>query len=188
MINLSLPSPLDYEFAFDLMKENMKKYYDFYGISWDQEWLRKNYLSKENYIITKLNKRIGFLSVEKTPNELYVHTIQVCPAFQNQRIGLYTLRALTEIVRSFGLRNIVCRVFKDSPVLAMYERLGFERVSQENFLITLKYDMSENDCGNEVVRTLTRRSSGRAKSGAPLNFTLSIKKLNCRRTNGNRKK
>ena len=168
MFNLSLPLPLDYEFAFDLMKENMKKYYDFYGISWDQEWLRKNYLSKENYIIAKLNKRIGFLSIEKTPNELYVHTIQVCPAFQNQRIGLYTLRALTEIMLSFSLKNIVCRVFKDSPVLAMYERLGLERVSHENFLITLRYNMNENDCGNEVVKTLTRQSSGRAKTARRL--------------------
>ena len=163
VINLSLPSPLDYEFAFDLMKTNMRKYYDFYGIPWEQEWLRKNYLGKENYIITKLNKKIGFLSVEKNPNELYVHTIQVSPAFQNQRIGLYTLRALTEIMRNFGLQNIVCRVFKDSPILAMYERIGFERVAHENFLITLRYDMSENNCGNGIVRTPIRRSSGRAK-------------------------
>lgn len=33
MIKLLLPSALEYEFAFDLMKENMKKYYDLYDIA-----------------------------------------------------------------------------------------------------------------------------------------------------------
>ena len=98
MIKLLLPSALEYEFAFDLMRENMKKYYDLYGIAWDQEWLRKNYFGKENYIITKFNKKIGFLSLEKKQDELYVHTIQICPKFQNRRIGLYVLRALVKMM------------------------------------------------------------------------------------------
>ena len=85
------------------MKENMKKYYDLYGIAWDQEWLRKNFIDKENYIITKVNERIGFLSLEKKQNELYVHTIQICPKYQNQRIGLYVLRVLIKMMQDLGL-------------------------------------------------------------------------------------
>lgn len=143
MIKLSPPSEAEYEFAFDLMKENMKKYYDLYGIAWDQEWLRKNYLDNENYILTKSSEKIGFLSIEKKQSELYVHTIQVCPKFQNRRIGLYALRVLVKMMQDLTLQNLVCRVFKDSPMLAMYERLGFERVAHENFLITLRCSVNK---------------------------------------------
>ena len=168
MIKLLPPSALEYEFAFNLMKENMKKYYDLYGIAWDQEWLHKNYIDKENYIITKFNERIGFLSLEKKQDELYVHTIQVCPKFQNQRIGFYVLRELVWMMRGLELQNLICRVFKDSPVLAMYERLGFEKVAHENFLVTLSCSMNKNNCVGKIARTLTRRSSGTPqKRGAP---------------------
>ena len=163
MIKLLLPSALEYEFAFDLMKENMKKYYDLYGIAWDQEWVHKTYIDKENYIITKLNEKIGFLSLEKKHNELYVHTVQICPKFQNQRIGLYVLRALVEMMQDLGLQNLICRVFKDSQALAMYERLGFERVAHENFLITMKCSVNKNIHESEFSGTLTRRSSGRLR-------------------------
>ena len=152
MIKLSPPSEAEYEFAFDLMKENMKKYYDLYGIAWDQEWLRKNYLDNENYILTKSNEKIGFLSIEKKQRELYVHSIQVCAKFQNRRIGLYALRVLVKMMQDFKLQNLVCRVFKDSPMLAMYERLGFERIAHENFLITLRCSVNINEPNRFIER------------------------------------
>ncbi|TCV79007.1 GNAT family N-acetyltransferase [Sulfurirhabdus autotrophica] len=162
MIKLLPPSELDYEFAFDLMEENMKKYYDLYDITWDKEWLRKNFFDKENYVITKFDERIGFLSLEKKKNELYVHTIQVCPQSQNQRIGLYVLRTLIKMMRDFRLQHIICRVFKDSPVLGMYERLGFERISQEHFLISLSCELNNNNRESEATKFLTQRPTGRA--------------------------
>ena len=45
-----------------------------------------------------------------------------------------------------------CRVFKDSPVLAMYERLGFERVAHENFLITLRCSVNINEPNRFIER------------------------------------
>ena len=171
MIKLLPPSELEYEFVFDLMKENMKKYYDLYGIAWSQEWLRKNYIDKENYIITKSNEKIGFLSLEKKPGELYVHTIQVCAKFQNRRIGLYALRTLVKMMRDLSLQSLVCRVFKDSPVLAMYERLGFERVAQENFLITLRCRVDKNDREALGARTLYG-APAHAPAVAPLTLNL----------------
>ena len=140
------------------MKENMHKYYALHNIVWDRQGLARNYIDKENYIVWKTGEKIGFVSLERRPTELFVHTVQICPALQNRRIGFYILRALIGIMSEAGIRTLGCNVFKDSAALAVYERLGFEKIACAQTLnspvIRMKRNFSECDIahGSAAVR------------------------------------
>lgn len=139
----------------------MHKYYALHNVVWDRQGLERNYIDKENYVVWKTGEKIGFVSLERRPTELFVHTVQICPASQNRRIGLYILRVLIDIMSEIGTQTLACNVFKNSAALLVYERLGFERVACTQTLnsavIGMKRSFSERDIAHGIA-AVRRRS------------------------------
>ncbi len=125
--------------ALELMRQNMLSFHERHGLPWDPEWLSRNYLDKQNYMVkSKQAATVGFVSVEPTSSALHIHTLQLHSTVQNGRVGMYVLRELLAVAAQFHLAAITCCVFNDHPARGMYARLGFREVSAKGVLVSLE--------------------------------------------------
>jgi ribosomal protein S18 acetylase RimI-like enzyme len=83
------------------------------------------------------NPGYGFVD-EETP-EL---SIAVVPSKRGSGLGSELLGALMERARADGYAAISLSVEKDNPAVALYERTGFERVSEDEGAYTMRATLS----------------------------------------------
>jgi ribosomal protein S18 acetylase RimI-like enzyme len=96
---------------------------------WDDAWQRRRF--DENFdplplqIIEKDGESIGYVSVRRPSDEIFLAAIEIAPQHQKQGIGSQLVRELLdEADRSrLAVRLLVLKV---NPVRRLYERLGFQ--------------------------------------------------------------
>lgn len=121
----------DFDFLFDLKKQNFKWYVDkIWG--WkdeDQKQRLKQDLNEhlEHKRIILLNdKMIGVYAVHTTDDgDLFINEISILKDYQHQGIGSKILKQQLIENHNKGIRTIL-QVFKDNPAKNLYERLGFK--------------------------------------------------------------
>ena len=82
------------------------------------------------------NPGYGFID-EETP-EL---SIAIVPSKRGSGLGSELLEALMERARADGYEAISLSVEKDNPAVALYERHGFRRVSEDDGAYTMRADL-----------------------------------------------
>ena len=129
IIKLVPYSDNDYEFVYDIKKNAYKKYVVECWGSWNDDDQRKYYDTfinsvKENaFIIMNGNEKIGFYNGEVLENNSYeIGNICIIPKYQGNGIGTMILN---NIIEKYKDKNIEIQYFKNNPVGALYERLGF---------------------------------------------------------------
>ena len=120
----------DFDFIFDLKKQNFEKYIEEY-FDWNEKERKEMYYNNlENYmgeynIIVANNKDIGVFAVDEShEGESYISEISLIKEYQNKGIGTDILNNLLIKNKEKGLRTKL-KVFKNSPAKKLYERLGF---------------------------------------------------------------
>lgn len=120
----------DFDFLFELKKQNFKKYVDKYW-SWnDQD--QKNRLKidleehlQHKHIILLNNNVIGVYAVHITENgDCFINEISLLEEYQGKGIGTKILKEQLKENKKQKIRTIL-QVFKDNPAKKLYERLGF---------------------------------------------------------------
>lgn len=120
----------DFDFLFELKKQNFKKYVDKYW-SWnDQD--QKNRLKidleehlQHKHIILLHNNVIGVYAVHITENgDCFINEISLLEEYQGKGIGTKILKEQLKENKKQKIRTIL-QVFKDNPAKKLYERLGF---------------------------------------------------------------
>lgn len=127
--------------ALSLIKENMEVHLANSDISWDDDWNRQNYISKDNYSIFRRDEWIGYLSLEIIQECLYVHTLQLTTDVQGKIFGFRVYQWIKAKAYSSNCRLIGCKTFTSSPVVPLYKRLGFKIVRTEGVLSQLQLDL-----------------------------------------------
>ena len=120
----------DFDFLFELKKQNFKKYVDTYW-NWNdenqKERLRKDleeHLSHKHIILIG-NKPIGVYALHITENgECFINEISLIKEYQKRGIGTRILKDQLDENQNKGIRTIL-QVFKSNPAKYLYERLGF---------------------------------------------------------------
>lgn len=120
----------DFDFIFNLKKQNFKKYIEKY-FDWNEEERKemyynnlKNYMGEYNIIVVN-NKDIGVFAVDEShEGESYISEISLIEEYQNKGIGTDILNKLLIKNKDKRLRTKL-KVFKNSPAKKLYERLGF---------------------------------------------------------------
>jgi GNAT superfamily N-acetyltransferase len=135
----------EYDLAFRLMRENMWVYHQRHDLPWNQGWIEENYLTNDNYSIFGSGRWRGFLSLEWRDRELFIHTLQLSPEAQGSVYAYRVYQWLLRETESRGKTQIHCRTFTGSPMIRLYERLGFTAVGEEGILVTLQKCVSESD-------------------------------------------
>ena len=121
----------DFDFLFELKKENFKWYVDkIWGWKDDDQKERLQQDLKEHLphkrIIMVDNKPIGVYAIHMTNDgDLFINEISILAEYQNKGIGRKILEEQLKENHKKGIRTIL-QVFKDNPAKKLYEQLGFK--------------------------------------------------------------
>lgn len=121
----------DFDFLFELKKQNFKWYVDkIWGWKDDEQKERlkqdlEEHLAHKRIILID-NKLVGVYVVHTTENgDLFINEISILKEYQNKGIGRKILEEQLKENRQKGIRTIL-QVFKDNPAKKLYEKLGFK--------------------------------------------------------------
>ncbi len=121
----------DFDFLFNLKKENFKWYVDRIWGWKDEEQKEKlkqdlnEHLSHKRIILIN-NELAGVYAVHITENgDLFINEISILRKYQNRGIGRKILEKQLKENQKNGIRTIL-QVFKDNPAKKLYEQLGFK--------------------------------------------------------------
>ncbi len=121
----------DFDFLFQLKKQNFKKYVDKFWQRDDEEQkqrLRKDleeHLPHKKIIVVN-NKMIGVYAVHITEDgDLYINEISILKEYQNKGIGRKILEKQLEENDKKKMRTVL-QVFKGNSAKNLYEKLGFK--------------------------------------------------------------
>ena len=150
IINLVPYTDEDYEFVYQVKKNAYKKYVEECWGTWNEEDQRTYFekfittVRNNAYIIMNGNTKIGFYNGEVLENGNYeVGNICIIPEYQGKGIGTKILKDKLEENKD---RNIEIQYFKQNPVGALYERLGFVPSGETQFhyqMIKQKQDIKK---------------------------------------------
>lgn len=121
----------DFDFLFELKKENFKWYVDkIWGWNDDEQKERLkqdlNEHLQDKKIILINNEMAGIYVVHTTENgDLFINEISLLKEYQNKGIGRKILEEQLRENHKKGIRTVL-QVFKDNPAKKLYERLGFK--------------------------------------------------------------
>lgn len=139
----------DFEYLFSLKKSTLKEYVE-ETWSWDETWQRdyfmNNFNPKETRIITKSGTDVGCLVIKKKRRKvILIGLLLIAPEYQNQGIGSLILEfIINEAKKKF--RKILIYVLKvNKRALALYEKIHFQRVGEDNERYHLCYFLNMND-------------------------------------------
>ena len=137
IINLVPYTDDDYEFVYEVKKNSYIKYVEECWGPWNEEVQRELFqkfieaVRNNAYIIMDGNNKIGFYNGEVLENGNYeVGNICIIPEYQGKGIGTKILKDKLEENKD---RDIEIQYFKQNPVGALYERLGFVPNGEKQF-------------------------------------------------------
>lgn len=95
---------------------------------WDEEWQAADFESRfdpgrTSFIVTE-GQRVGFLELEDRGFELYVGTLNILPAWQNQGVGSAVIRRVLSCAAGRGVPVSLQVLELNIGARRFYERLG----------------------------------------------------------------
>ena len=132
----------DRDFLYHLLVRALRPHIEATYGPWDEQWQRARFLETtepaRHEIIEVAGEPIGAMLVEERDQCLELHRILLLPEYQSQGIGGRLMRdLLSEAAR--GGRAVRLQVFRVSPAVRFYERLGFARVGETETHVTMEH-------------------------------------------------
>jgi ribosomal protein S18 acetylase RimI-like enzyme len=118
----------DREYLWWLHRETMRDYVD-KTWGWDEAWQRVKF--DENFdplslrIIEKDGEPIGYISVRRSCEEIFLAGIEIAPEQQNQGVATQLIKVLLG-ESDLSRLPVKLQVLKVNPARRLYERLGFQ--------------------------------------------------------------
>ena len=143
MIKLSYRKALesDIDYLLWLRKVTMYEYLINSGTisSETDQLLRINYLFDKAKIILLNDKNIGLLKLDEKEHIVEIVQIQIDPKFQGKGIGQQIIKAVIDKSQS-DHKEISLSVLKENPAKALYLRMGFEIIGQDDTSFMMLYN------------------------------------------------
>ena len=93
----------DLEFARNLTRDNMLRYYIEYDLLWLDEAFDQAWSGRENWIILRSDARLGFCSLSRDAKAVYIRELQVQEQYRGQGAGAWVIEAV--VARTCELRR-----------------------------------------------------------------------------------
>ncbi|MCE4057302.1 GNAT family N-acetyltransferase [Pseudomonas sp. Au-Pse12] len=130
--SLSPATASDLAFARDLTRSTMLGYYIRHDLLWQDEAFDVAWAGRRNLLICQGAGVLGFVSLSRDAQALYIRELHVLEAFRGQGAGAWTLQQVLEMARQERRGLLRLTVFKDNPAQRLYERMGLQVVGEDD--------------------------------------------------------
>jgi ribosomal protein S18 acetylase RimI-like enzyme len=89
----------------------------------------------------------GCLWLEERPDEIYIHELQIAPAFQRRGVGTAVVQTVIERAAGRGLPVALSVVPANARAMRLYERLGFRVTQVEAPFLRMRRDARSAEAG-----------------------------------------
>jgi GNAT superfamily N-acetyltransferase len=126
------------QFTFD----NMKPYYEIYGVDWGVEDVFQATKDLSNFDILANGQRIGVLRLSFVGERCQLRDIQVGASHQGKGYGAHVISTVKDIAQQRNLKFIDLKVFQRSPAHRLYSRIGFTVDSEDDRFYYMSFSVS----------------------------------------------
>lgn len=126
----------DFDFIFNLLKDNMLESFNRNWGFWNEKSFEKTHRKDNIRIIesktSDSTKSIGYIDFKFKPDCGYVNDIQISEPFKGKGIGTYIMKLVEQETLNHGLNRICLKVFKDNRAVELYKRLGYKPIFEDD--------------------------------------------------------
>lgn len=130
--SLSAATDSDLVFARDLTRSTMLGYYIRNDLLWQDEAFDVAWAGRRNLLICLGAQVLGFVSLSRDAQALYIRELHIVQAFRGQGAGAWTLQQVLELARQERRGLLRLTVFKGNPAQRLYERMGLRVVGDDD--------------------------------------------------------
>lgn len=112
--------------------DNMKPYYDMYGVDWSVDDICEQTKGLSNFELQVHGHRIGVLRLSFENDRCQLRDIQIRKKYQNKGYGAWAITQVFVIAVERKFNFIELKVFKRSPAHRLYNRVGFKINNEDN--------------------------------------------------------
>ncbi len=116
----------DYDWCYQISKQNMELYTQKHWNEWNPNFFTKNFKVQRSTIVEIEGKRVGFYEIECKKGLGLVHSIQIQDGFKGKGIGTKLMQIIEGNFKENKVNKSKLKVFIDNPALNLYERLGYK--------------------------------------------------------------
>jgi ribosomal protein S18 acetylase RimI-like enzyme len=136
-------SERDRDFLFSVYCVNMRDVVE-QTWGWDDAWQLTEFERRcKQYGVSVIDvdsRAVGGLWLEQRPDSLYIHELQIAPAWQGRGIGTAVIERVIALGAGCGLPIALSVVPANPRALSLYERLGFTVTQVEPPFIRLRHE------------------------------------------------
>lgn len=134
--------PADSAFARKLYFESMRPLLKALG-TWDEAVVSKRfenaYRNHPSQVICIEGGDIGWLQISQKESSLHLDQVHLVNRFRNRGIGSGLIRAIMAMAEGVGM-PVALNVIRGNPAIALYRRLGFRVVGEDEELFRMRWD------------------------------------------------
>jgi len=122
----------DYEFTFELLKENMLESFIKNWGFWNENSYKANYRKEHVRIIEFKNINVGYMDFKFKVDCGYLNNINLLKKIQGNGLGTYLMKLIEKETLDKGLKRICLKVFKDNPAVKLYKKIGYKPIFEDD--------------------------------------------------------
>jgi len=132
----------DLDFARELTRVNMLRYYIQHDLLWQDEAFDVAWAGRDNRVIVRGECRLGFVSLSRDARALYIRELHLGQAFRGQGAGCWAIDRVLALACREGRRVLRLTVFENNPPRTLYERKGFAVVGRDECFLRMEREVS----------------------------------------------
>lgn len=151
IIELKATTNADEPFLYEVYSSTRKQEVDLWGWSDEQkaifltmQWraqqasYNRQFPTASTYMIVVDKQCVGKLLIEELADYHHLIDISILPTYQRKGIASSIIAELLQKARE-GNKAVILRVFHTNPARRLYERLGFQVVSENELYLTMRW-------------------------------------------------
>lgn len=134
--------PGDYAFALQLYLETIGPLLKALG-TWDETVAARRFDNEfrrhPSQVICVGSSDAGWLQISRDDSSIYLDQVHLAEGYRNRGIGSSLVRAVMTLAERLQL-PVVLNVIRGNPAIALYLRLGFRVVNEDQELLRMRWD------------------------------------------------
>lgn len=131
----------DLDFARELTCKTMLRYYIQHDLLWQDEAFDVAWAGRENWLIVRGDRRLGYVSLSRDARALYIRELHVLEAFRGQGAGSWAIDQVLAMARKERRPALRLTVFENNPAIALYERKGLTVAGKDECFLRMQRDV-----------------------------------------------